>query len=312
METSVVEIEDMLKVPASHSIAKIKVLRDMDGKVPYNKQVGATCGIYALDAALQIQGQKFAARKHLFGDWRAKGIPRKASLRGRAKYMGLSQIGEIDGAMDLARLAAELGIKVPVVRFDSEAALWKLVQDAVNSGHGIVMPYACADDSGAPAWAMRSDGFAHWCLLFGYAEYALARGLKRVFMTTYGHYHEISPYRVFKSNQRVQDWPRQTWVKLTFWEKRKGNTNWGIYGKEWQAQATLAEDLKQIAAGFAQEGWGFGIGDDKNVQHILVDPANSISNLNVPSAALANATLKSAHLEHVAYTQTMRGQCVVV
>jgi hypothetical protein len=45
-------------------------------------------------------------------------------------------------------------------------------RDAVNAGSGIVMPYACSGDDGAPAWSVGADGFGHWCLLFGYAEYS--------------------------------------------------------------------------------------------------------------------------------------------
>jgi hypothetical protein len=189
------EIQKLINEPDRNNVAKIEVLR-AEGQLPINKQVGATCGIYALDAAFQIRGLKIAPRKN--GD---PGL----SIRGQAKAMGLSKIGEISAAADMVKLAeaaigaagvvdqaAGLGVAAAIKAFYSQQELWNLIVDAVNKGHGIVMPYACAGDDGAPAWSSRNaDGFAHWCLLFGYVEYS--KGYRRVFMTTYGNYQEVSP-----------------------------------------------------------------------------------------------------------------------
>jgi hypothetical protein len=105
MLISETQIDDKINNPASYGITKIRVLRAR-GKLPVNKQVGPTCGIYALDAAIRIQGIEVAPRNEL----------------------------------------------------------WQLIVDAVNARKGIVMPNACAADDGAPAWSVRADGFAHWCL----------------------------------------------------------------------------------------------------------------------------------------------------
>ena len=78
--------------------------------------------------------------------------------------MGLTKIGEIGGIADSAALAGCLGPDAKTEQFASEQELWKLIVDAVNAGKGIVMPYACAGDDGAPAWSVGADGFAHWCL----------------------------------------------------------------------------------------------------------------------------------------------------
>lgn len=304
------EIKALIENPGAQEVEAIKVLL-AHNKLPINEQVGPTCGIYALDAAFQIQGKMIAPRKQVFGDWRSQQIPRNDSMRGLAKEKGLTKIGEIGSAADLAQLAAAVGIKVEVKRFGSEHELWTLVQEAVNDDKGIVMPYASADNDGTPAWSMRAEGFAHWSLLFGYVKYTYGRGLKRVFMTTYGKYHEESPFRLFKSNQRIQDWPRQTWIKLTFWA-REPEKSWKIWKTDWQAEKSLREDIGQMARNTGV-GWGFGIGNSKNVLHKVLDPPNSrVPNLNFDPVILKNATLKTEDLPAVSYTKTLCGQCVVV
>ena len=60
------EIEGRINNPAKHGITKIHVLRDKGNQLPVNQQVGATCGIYALDAALRIQGIEVAPRNELW------------------------------------------------------------------------------------------------------------------------------------------------------------------------------------------------------------------------------------------------------
>jgi hypothetical protein len=305
-----IEIEDRIKNPASYGITKISVLR-AGGQIPTNQQVGATCGIYALQAALHIQGCKIAPRKRVFGDWRSQGLSRDESIRGMAKKKGLTKIGEIGGAADLLALAASFGAgaKAKIERFASSDELWKLVVAAVNKSNGIVMPYACAGNDGAPAWSIGADGFAHWCLLFGYAEYL--KGSLRVFMTTYGNYLEVSPNKLFKANQCIQDWPRQNWIKLTLWQKEP-NLPWEPFEDCWQAEATLQKDLGERAKLFGAQGWGFGIGDPKQVLHKVADPPSPTLNLNIAPATLQKATLKLADMQKVEYTKTLCGQCVVV
>jgi hypothetical protein len=97
------EIEDRIKNPKTYKITKIQVLRAR-GKLPENKQVGATCGIYALQAAFDIKGNRIAPRKQVFGDWRSQGYGPTDSIRGKAKAMNLSKIGEIGGAAEQQRV----------------------------------------------------------------------------------------------------------------------------------------------------------------------------------------------------------------
>jgi hypothetical protein len=172
------------------------------------------------------------------------------------------------------------------------------------------MPYACAGDDGAPAWVTKGpDGFAHWCLLFGYAEYLKAK--PRVFMTTYGNYLEVPAYSLFKANQRIQDWPRQNWIKLTLWKKEPHNI-WEPFMDNWQAEATVQNDLGVSAKLFEGGGCGFGIGTPKQLLHTVFDPPNPTHNLNIAPATLQQATLKSADLQKIEYSKTMCGKCVVV
>jgi len=192
--------------------------------------------------------------------------------------LNLSKIGEIGGAADLAALAAGLGVPVTVERFGSENDLWTLIVGAVNAGKGIVMPYACAGNDGAPAWSTGADGFAHWCLVFGCAEFST--GFPRIFMTTYGNYLEVSPGKLFKANQCIQDWPRQNWIKLTLWFKDPNSPNWEIWKNSWQAEATVPNDIKEMANN-TQPGVGFGIGDRTQVLHKVIDPPNPTHNLNI-------------------------------
>jgi len=166
-------------------------------------------------------------------------------------------------------------------------------------------------DDGAPAWSRTSTGFAHWCLLFGYVEFSYREAVRHVFMTTYGKYHEVSPYQLFKSNQRIQDWGRQTWVKVYLWSKKPGpESTWYLWDASWRSKSTLLEDLK-MSARTTGVGRGFGIGTKEQLLHKFVDPPKPM-NLNISEQVLAQAVKKTVDLEAVKYTETMCGQCVVV
>src|SRR5258708_37018665 len=95
------EIEDRIKNPKTYKITKIQVLRAR-GQLPENEQVGATCGIYALEAAFDIKGIIIAPRKRVFGDWRSQGYGPTHSIRGKANAMNLSKIAELGAAADRA------------------------------------------------------------------------------------------------------------------------------------------------------------------------------------------------------------------
>ena len=325
MRMSQTSIEDHVSRPDRHNVKQIKVLR-VGNELPMNYQVGATCGIYALDAAMQIQGIQWAPRKQFFGDWRKKGIQTFGSIRGIAKDSGLSKIGEISSAADMVKLAeqavgvathaveqaAGLGVNAKAKTFYSEQELWILVANEVNKGHSVIFPYACAGDDGAPAWW--SDGFAHWCLLFGYAEYL--KGYQRIFMTTYGYYHGVLPVMLFKANQRIQDWPRQTWIKLFYWMKEPGKSkfNESPWKAEWLAKSTAVNTISEHTELFKQyyPGAGLAFGTKDAPLHTLIDPPNLKPNLNFSIDTVKSAKVKSEVIEEVQYTKTFRGQCVVI
>jgi hypothetical protein len=86
----------------------------------------------------------------------------------------------------------------------------------------------------------------------------------------------------------------------------------GPFQDNWQAEATLRNDLRQRAKLFGTAGWGFGIGTPKLLLHKVVDPPNPRLDLNIAPATLQQATLKTADLQKVEYTKTLCGQCVVV
>jgi hypothetical protein len=183
---------------------------------------------------------------------------------------GRPQIGEISSVADMENLANEikgvagvvdeaacLGVQAAIKKFYSKEELWRLIVDEVDKGHAIIMPYACAGDDGAPAWSSHhAQSFAHWCLLFGYVEYS--QGSQRVFMTTYGKYHEVSPFRVFKANQRIQDWPRQVWIKLFYWYQEPEESEFKLWRAEWKRRALAVDGIKEDTQAFAQNApdWG--------------------------------------------------------
>ena len=103
----------------------------------------------------------------------------------------------------------------------------------------------------------------------------------------------------------------QNWIKLALWFKDPSKPNWEIWKNNWQAEATVLNDIKEMANNTAP-GVGFGIGDRTQVLHKVIDPPNLTHNLNISAATLQRATLKAADLQKVEYTKSLSGQCVVV
>ena len=98
---------------------------------------------------------------------------------------------------------------------------------------------------------------------------------------------------------------------MTLWFKDPGKPNWEVWKNNWQAEATVLNDIKEMANNTGP-GVGFGIGDETHVLHKVIDPPNSRHNLSITAATLRRATLKSADLQKVEYTKSLCGQCVVV
>jgi len=305
MLTTAERIDDQIAHPGTYKILDIKVLK-AHAQIPVNVQAGPDCGIYALNAALQIRGKAFAPR-NIDRDETTADAP---SLRWAAKHdpNPISKIGEISSAVDLAKLSSWFGIVAEVQRFGSPEELWDRIRNAVAANRAVVLPYSCQGDDGAPAWSRHSSGFTHWCLLFGHVTYSSV-SKPRVFLTTYGYYHEVAPYELFKSNQRIQDWPGQNWVKVVLWFKPPGK-DWEIWKTDWRAESTLQKSLKETASATGR-GIGFGIGDKTQVMHKFVDPENG-NNLDIAPALLKKLQIKEAYIESAEYSRTLSGQAVVV
>ena len=312
------ELKQMIDKPEAFDIKNIKMLRDKAGALPDNLQSGTTCGIYGLHAALLLRGGYAPpARKSMYNDedgtWRTKSIERE-SFRGHAKIMGLSQTGEISGPHDLVALAAGCGIATEAKRFDSRNDLWQLIKSSIDSGKSIVFPYYCNAD-GSPAWKAEEYGFTHWCLLCGYAEYKNG-GLPRIFLTTYGKFFDVSPWGLFKSNQRIGYWRAQTWIKTAYWFKTLDTGRWAYNSMAWMSEKDAVETVWAAFNLMKSEypNVGFALGKDKTDETSLIkliDPPTRFS-ANIAEDKIKQALVKSVRLQAVPYQNTMRNQCVVV
>jgi hypothetical protein len=261
-----------------------------------------------LDAALRVKGIAIAPRKQ---NNEARDHT-EDSFRKRAKIMHLSKIGEIGRAIDLFYLAASYGIKVEQKSFFSEKKLWEIMVKSLDENRCVVLPYACANDNGEPAWQKsETPGFAHWCLVFGYAVgISRSETLRRVFMTTYGKYNEVSPFRLYWGNRQLQDWPRQTWIKVTFWIKKPKETEWRFWKNEWLNEKNFLTDIKEYATSVLNAGYDFAIGKERTNLFKLIVSGQRTNTLT--AAMVQEAKIRPADLPAVKYSLTLANECVVV
>lgn len=198
-------------------------------------QVGPTCGIYALDTALRIRGVKAPPPR--------KGHGAGPSLRQLAKEAGLTQLGELFDAVDALSLAALAGAPDAAVHvFPDSKTLSKIVSDAVQSKRTVMFPF-CVDNSVPNDSKPKYDGASpHWCLLLGAYENGGAHALA----TQYGKFYDWSMDALVNSNQSLQKWDPQKWVKVIL-SKHSGKDWEEVYKgyfredgqqlKDWQAAA---------------------------------------------------------------------------
>jgi hypothetical protein len=261
-----------------------------------------------LDAALRVKGIAIAPRKQ---NNEARDHT-EDSFRKRAKIMHLSKIGEIGRAIDLFYLAASYGIKVEQKSFFSEKKLWEIMVKSLDENRCVVLPYACANDNGEPAWQKsETPGFAHWCLVFGYAVgISRSETLRRVFMTTYGKYNEVSPFRLYWGNRQLQDWPRQTWIKVTFWIKKPKETEWRFWKNEWLNEKNFLTDIKEYATSVLNAGYDFAIGKERTNLFKLIVSGQRTNTLT--AAMVQEAKIRPADLPAVKYSLTLANEYVVV
>ena len=75
-------------------------------------------------------------------------------------------------------------------------------------------------------------------------------------MTTYGKYHVLRPFELFKCNQSLEDFESQTWVKFYFWESvRKPQSK----EFEWRPQAEWMPEVEAVDIGFVKQAKESGI-----------------------------------------------------
>jgi hypothetical protein len=232
-------------------------------------QVGPTCGIYALDTALRIRGVKAPPPR--------KGHQGGTSLRQLAKEAGLTQIGELFDAVDALTLAALAGAPDAAVHtFSDSKTLWKIVGDAVQSKRTVMFPF-CVDNSVPDDSKPKYDGTSpHWCLLLGGYQNGDAHGLA----TQYGKFYDWSMDALVKSNQTLQKWDPQKWVKVIL---SKHN------GKDWE----------EIYKGYFKE-------DSQDLKSWQAAAKRS------PPKIRVTLLPRTASFNEINLALTLKGQCVVV
>ncbi len=182
-------------------------------------QVGSTCGIYALDAALRILGIEAPPPRK--GKTPSADLPSPtpasdkkaaASLRKLAREHKLTQIGELFDAADAVTLATLSGAPdAAVVAFDDGEGLLKIVNEAVGKKHSVLFPF-CVDNSVKTDSKPKSDGQnPHWCLLIGSYQ---DPGQQHILATQYGKFYDWSLAELLASNQSLLKWNAQDWGKL--------------------------------------------------------------------------------------------------
>jgi hypothetical protein len=218
-------------------------------------QVGGTCGLYALDGALQIRNVFYAPPR--------KSLGHPISSRQIAKSKGLTKVGELNDVNHVVTLATEMGYsRAEVKQFSSEDQLFTVVKTAVDNQGSVVMPFLCRDDSGELCVL---GGFAHYCLVFGYGQ---QNSVKLILATNYGYYHLWEVQSLQQSNFGLRDWAQQDWCKLKFFYTTDGTfkTGWKEWKNEWVKQNEIAASLDGYAQGCKQDGLYLGVaGEEKQI-----------------------------------------------
>jgi len=304
--------------PKENGFEKVTLIWQSNGDLLVTKQVGATCGIYALHAAATVLGKHYAippAKKQDVDPnwrqtWEAGGsiaAQRPDSIRAVAKRRGLSQLGEISGAADLQTLAASIGIATKILNFRDVDELWRNIVTSIEAGDAIVFPYTAVGEVGEVAGIKGPDDFTHWGLLCGYA---LKKGNSRfVFMTTYGKYHMDSVDYLYKSNLAIQDWSAQRWCKINLWTKESPG-DWKLWQTTWMPDLGMQEILADMAEVSREQGLGFAIGTKRAPIYILCipdEPAKGVRK-SVPVILLT----KCVDLKDMPYNKNLAGKCVAV
>ncbi len=313
------------KYPTENGFEKVKLIWNNSNGLLVTKQVGATCGIYALHAAAKVLGKHYAIppakKQDLDSNWRQTwqaggSIPaqRPDSILSRAKRMGLSQVGEINGADDLQKLATSIGIATNILTFRDADQLWEGIVASVEAGDAIVFPYTSANDDGVVGGIKDQDGFTHWGLLCGYGLDKQAEEDPRcVFMTTYGQHHMDTVSDLYASNLAIQDWSAQRWHKIHAWTlKPQTQKEWTFWQTTWMPDLAIREILMGWVEEPRKNNDGLAIGTKEKPLYILCNPGwvGAMDNPDKPLGVFM--TTRSVDFTDMPYKANMAGKCVVV
>lgn len=275
--------------PKRNGFEKVTLIwKSAQGDLLETNQVGATCGIYALHAAAHVLGKHYATPPP------KRNNEHKTSIRAEAKRMGLSQVGEINGADDLQKLAASIGIATKILTFRDVDKLWEHIVASADAGDAIVFPYTAVGDEGEVGGIKGPDGFTHWGLLCGYA--LENRSSRFVFMTTYGKHHMDTVDDLFKSNLAIQDWSAQKWGKIHVWMCEPPK-KWHLWQTTWMPDLGMREILKGWVEDCIDQGIGLAIGTKEKPLYILCEPGSMGAKCN-PNASVGdfhNHQIRSIH-----------------
>jgi hypothetical protein len=200
-------------------------------------QIGGTCGLYALDRALEIQGISHPQpRKRIEGPTANDSVSVKdlgpaartalagsiptTSMRQIAKLKGISKAGEILSAKDLLALSVLCGAKNPTIeQIPSETVLWDTVYKAVSNKRTVIVPFNCDDEFDPILNA--PDAVAHWSVLFG----GYSNGSNRFLLTTQVGRYDVIPVEVlWRSNSSLTTWKAAKYFKFELHELNAAGT----------------------------------------------------------------------------------------
>jgi hypothetical protein len=336
------ELQELIEHPKD---ANAVIALHHGNRLPECHQVGPTCGIYSLDAALRLRGGWYAPPPRNVGTRdKLSRLINPSAIR-IAKMYGRSQAGEIGSCQDIQFLAATMGYaRTEIKRFDSADELWALITESAKARRSIVMPYVCLD--GGEATSDAKAGFAHWCLVFGrYVRNLMGRphpNARRALAVTYGKYFQWSVRTLQRSNAAIRDWESQVWVRYPIWlsdpefeapdEAHSWQRDSQARNNEWVNLSEAGDYLDMAVEAYNSAGWGIGLGFNKQKdgpariyaraakwarQRIFVHAEKWVRHTNAKPSQELNLInqlpgVKQEPLRAVAYSKTMAHMCVVV
>jgi hypothetical protein len=201
-------------------------------------QIGGTCGVYALDRALDVQGiahppprKKFRESDGTIRSFKSlsdaekvalvkKGAFPLTSIRQQAKEQGVSQVGEVLSTKDLRDLALGYGAKdAKVVPIPNATTLWTVVVGAIKAKRSVILSLNC--DGQYDAVLDGAETMAHWVILIG----AYEKGTQRFILSTQvGRYDLFPLYKLWRSNDSLRKWRASQFDTIELHEIQQNGT----------------------------------------------------------------------------------------